>query len=60
MLDKIQTKIDSLSVGKKLILGAGIRAEEFPHILSLCESLQTAGVIKIVNAQSSAIIIEKV
>lgn len=60
MLDKIQTKIESLNTGKKLILGAGIRAEEFPKVQSLCESLQESGLIKIVNAQQTAIIIQRI
>jgi hypothetical protein len=59
MLDKIQTKIESLEAGKKLILGAGIREDEFPKVVSLCESLQASGVIKIVNAQGSTIIVQK-
>lgn len=59
MLDKIQTKIESLEAGKKLILGAGIREDEFSKVVSLCESLQASGVIKIVNAHNSTIIVQK-
>ena len=36
MLDKIQTKISQLEAGKKLILGAGIKAEEMQKVLELC------------------------
>ncbi|MBO3660689.1 hypothetical protein J5N53_05980 [Acinetobacter variabilis] len=68
MLDKIQTKIIQLEAGKKLILGAGIKAEEMQKVLELCESLESQGGIKIVNkhynpkitTQPDTILIEKV
>ena len=59
MLDKIQTKIDTLSSGKKLILGTGIREDEMQKVIELCNELQNSGVIKIVNSQSSTIMIQK-
>lgn len=49
MLDKIQTKIDTLEQGKKLILGSGIRVEEMQKVIALCESLQSSGQLRIVN-----------
>lgn len=49
MLTKIQTKIDSLAQGKKLILGSGIQSEEMQKIIALCEALQSSGQIKIVK-----------
>ena len=59
MLDKIQTKIVTLSSGKKLILGTGIREDEMHKVIELCNALQSSGVIKIVNSQSSTIMIQK-
>ena len=59
MLDKIQTKIDTLSSGKKLILGTGIREDEMHKVIELCNAVQSSGVIKIVNSQSSTIMIQK-
>lgn len=68
MLDKIQTKIDALQQGKKLILGSGIQSDEMQKIIALCESLQSSGQIKIVkfnkdetkpNALARSIIIER-
>ncbi|MCK7608066.1 hypothetical protein M0D70_01200 [Acinetobacter portensis] len=59
MLDKIQTKIDTLNSGKKLILGTGIREDEMQKVVELCNALQSSGVIKIVNSQSSTIMIQK-
>lgn len=55
MLDKIQTKIDGLEQGKKLILGMGIQAEEMQKVLSLCESLASDGQIRIVNVQKDPV-----
>ena len=49
MLDKIQTKIDQLEAGKKLILGVGIKAEDMQKVVELSESLESEGDIKIVN-----------
>ncbi len=49
MLNKIQTKIDSLEQGKKLILGSGIQTEEMQKVIALCEELQSSGQIKIVK-----------
>lgn len=49
MLNKIQTKIDSLEQGKKLILGTGIKIDEMQKVIALCESLQSNGQIKIVK-----------
>ena len=49
VLDKIQTKIDQLEAGKKLILGVGIKAEDMQKVVELCESLESEGNIKIVN-----------
>ena len=49
MLDKIQTKIDQLEAGKKLILGVGIKAEDMQKVVELCASLESEGNIKIVN-----------
>mgnify|MGYP003489818448 FL=1 len=49
MLDKIQTKIDQLEAGKKLILGVGIKAEDMQKVVELCKSLESEGNIKIVN-----------
>ncbi|NHB58706.1 hypothetical protein [Acinetobacter shaoyimingii] len=68
MLDKIQTKIDGLANGKKLILGAGIKDDEMQKVISLCEDLESKGVIKLNKIQKSSsapglvqsIIIEKV
>lgn len=68
MLDKIQTKIDSLANGKKLILGAGIQAEEMQKVISLCEDLQDKGLIKLNKIKNSSsapglvqsIIVEKI
>ncbi|CAB1217377.1 hypothetical protein [Acinetobacter bouvetii] len=69
MLETIQTKINSLANGKKLILGSGMKTDEMQKLIALCESLQSEGVIKIVNihqdAQSSktksnSIVVEKI
>ena len=49
MLNKIQTKIDSLAQGKKLILGTGIQLDEMQKVVALCEELQSSGQIKIVR-----------
>lgn len=49
MLNKIQTKIDSLAQGKKLILGTGIQLDEMQKVVALCEELQFSGQIKIVR-----------
>lgn len=49
MLNKIQTKIDSLAHGKKLILGSGIKADELQKVIALCEELHSTGQIKIVK-----------
>ena len=54
MLDKIQTKIDALQQGKKLILGSGIKADEMQKVIALCESLESSGQIKIVNLNKDA------
>lgn len=67
MLNKIQTKIDSLAQGKKLILGTGIQLDEMQKVVALCEDLQSNGQIKIVrvnkdpNSQNIAtgIVVEK-
>ena len=48
MLNKIQTKIESLGQGKKLILGTGIQLDEMQKVVALCEELQSSGQIKIV------------
>lgn len=53
MLNKIQTKIDSLEHGKKLILGSGIKAEELRKVITLCEELQSNGQIKIVKIKKT-------
>lgn len=53
MLNKIQTKIDSLEHGKKLILGSGIKAEEVHKVITLCEELQSNGQIKIVKIKKT-------
>lgn len=53
MLNKIQTKIDSLEHGKKLILGSGIKAEELHKVITLCEELQSNGQIKIVKIKKT-------
>ncbi|MGC3819734.1 hypothetical protein [Acinetobacter sp. G11] len=69
MLEIIQTKINNLQNGKKLILGSGIKMDEMQKLIALCENLQAEGVIKIVkinqNAQSDkkvsdSIIVEKI
>jgi hypothetical protein len=60
MLEKIQKKIESLNAGAKLILGAGIQETEMQKVVSLCETLQSDGVIKIVNAQPATIMIQKI
>ncbi len=69
MLATIQTKIDNLQNGKKLILGSGIKMDEMHKLVTLCEHLQVEGVIKIVKinqeAQSNkkvsdSIIVEKI
>ena len=69
MLETIQTKINSLQNGKKLILGSGIKGDEMQKLITLCENLQSEGVIKIVKihqeAQNSkkisdSIIVEKI
>jgi len=69
MLETIQTKINSLQNGKKLILGSGIKGDEMQKLIALCENLQSEGIIKILkhqqDAQSSkkisdSIIIEKI
>ena len=69
MLATIQTKIDNLQNGKKLILGSGIKMDEMQKLIALCENLQAEGVIKIVKinqeAQSNkkvsdSIIVEKI
>lgn len=49
MLNKIQTKIESLEQGKKLILGTGIKLDEMQKVVALCEELQSSGQIKIVR-----------
>lgn len=54
MLDKIQTKIDTLANGKKLILGSGIHAEEMQKVIALCEDLESKGVIKLVKIQKES------
>ena len=61
MLDKIQTKIDTLQQGKKLILGSGIQADEMQKIIALCESLESSGQIKIVklNKDAPSLIVQK-
>ena len=61
MLDKIQTKIDTLQQGKKLILGSGIQADEMQKIIALCESLESSGQIKIVklNEDAPSLIVQK-
>lgn len=69
MLETIQTKINNLQNGKKLILGSGIKMDEMQKLIALCENLQSEGIIKILkhqqDAQSSkkisdSIIIEKI
>ena len=54
MLNKIQTKIDSLEHGKKLILGSGIKADELHKVITLCEELHTNGQIKIVKINKAS------
>ncbi|MGE8556984.1 MULTISPECIES: hypothetical protein [unclassified Acinetobacter] len=49
MLEIIQTKINNLQNGKKLILGSGIKMDEMQKLIALCENLQAEGVIKIVK-----------
>lgn len=49
MLTKIQTKIDTLEQGKKLILGSGIQIDEMQKVIALCEELESSGKIKIVK-----------
>lgn len=69
MLNKIQTKIDSLAQGKKLILGSGIQVDEMQKVVALCEELHSSGQIRIVkinkvseasNALATGIILEKI
>ncbi|MGA9697733.1 hypothetical protein [Acinetobacter sp.] len=69
MLETIQTKINSLQNGKKLILGSGIKGDEMQKLIALCENLQSEGIIKILKHQqdvqsskkiSDSIIIEKI
>ncbi|OTG71913.1 hypothetical protein B9T26_11010 [Acinetobacter sp. ANC 4169] len=69
MIEKIQTKINELQAGKKLILGSGIEISHMQNIVDLCESLAATGVIKIVKINhpeqsgkktADSIIIEKV
>lgn len=68
MLETIQTKINNLQNGKKLILGSGVKLDEMQKLLALCESLESEGSIKIVNkhfnpkvtTQPATILIEKV
>lgn len=60
MLDKIQTKIDGLAHGKKLILGAGIKADEMQKVISFCEDLQSKGVIKLNKIQKASSSLETV
>ncbi len=38
MLETIQTKIDNLQNGKKLILGSGIKMDEMQKLVALCET----------------------
>ena len=49
MLDKIQTKINQLDSGKKLILGSGVKLDDMQKLVQLCETLESEGEIKIVN-----------
>jgi hypothetical protein len=51
MLDKIQTKIDALENGKKLIIGTGIKFDEMQKVVALCEELESQGVIKLVKIE---------
>lgn len=51
MLDKIQTKIDALEIGKKLVIGTGIQYDEMQKVIAFCEELETKGVIKLVKIQ---------
>ena len=69
MLETIQTKINNLQNGKKLILGSGIKGDEMQKLIALCENLQSEGIIKILKHQqdvqsskkiSDSIIIEKI
>jgi len=69
MLEIIQTKINNLQNGKKLILGSGIKMDEMQKLIALCENLQAEGVIKIVKMNqdtqrdkksSDSIIVEKI
>ncbi|WP_407308083.1 hypothetical protein [Acinetobacter sp.] len=69
MLETIQTKINNLQNGKKLILGSGIKGDEMQKLIALCENLQSEGLIKIVKIQqnsqnskkiSDSIIVEKI
>ena len=69
MLETIQTKINSLQNGKKLILGSGIKGDEMQKLIALCENLQSEKIIKILKHQqdvqsskkiSDSIIIEKI
>jgi len=54
MLETIQTKINSLQNGKKLILGSGIKGDEMQKLIALCENLQSEGIIKILKHQQDA------
>lgn len=54
MLEIIQTKINNLQNGKKLILGSGIRLDEMQKLIALCENLQAEGMIKIVKINQDA------
>lgn len=53
MLNKIQTKIDGLAQGKKLILGSGIQADAMKEMIIFCEELQANGQIRIVKISKS-------
>lgn len=49
MLDKIESKINTLKSGSKLIVGSGIEINEMQKIVNLCESLESSGQIRIIN-----------
>lgn len=53
MLNKIQTKIDSLAQGKTLILGTGMQLDAMQKVWALCEELQSNGQIHIVKVNKA-------
>ena len=54
MLETIQTKINNLQNGKKLILGSGIKGDEMQKLIASCENLHSQAVIKHGKMQKNA------